>query len=535
MQPEAAALAALRAHLPGWVGFAPLALVLLAALLAAVGAHLAVSIALRPFLRVPADAHWTERARLGWPARATAASAPMLAAIVLGLGFGELVGPLSLVPPTWVGLLAGVAAFVAAYPQIERVSRRVCGRHVPARERLAGQGIVFLVLRPHGLIVLLAVVLMPTDPLGATIGGALVLALLTAVAFGAGLRLAGALGLARPADARLARLVDACAEKVGVHPRRVWLLRYAMVNAFALPRSGQLAVTEEAAAKLTDDELASVIAHELGHLGEPRRVQLVRTVGLFAVFPLALFRPITAPIDDPLDRLLVLLLVLLFVLLVLRLVRRTSRKMEERADAVAHAHDDEEGGYARALERLHTLNLIPAVMGSKRMAHPHLYDRLIATGRRPDYPRPAAPPRGATRFAVLALLTICLGGVGVTAIGPFVVDPAQHSIVALAVTGGSTDTIGGEGRARLRAGHLEEAIPFYRAAAALDPGSVYWQAELARLLAGAGHCHEAMRAAGVAMGRAHPENHPPLDYMRRVLRDVERSCLPRPELPNTPR
>lgn len=35
------------------------------------------------------------------------------------------------------------------------------------------------------------------------------------------------------------------------------------------------------------------------------------------------------------------------------------------------------------------LNLLPAVEAKGRATHPHLYDRLIAAGVTPDFPRPA--------------------------------------------------------------------------------------------------------------------------------------------------
>ena len=73
------------------------------------------------------------------------------------------------------------------------------------------------------------------------------------------------------------------------------------------------------------------------------------------------------------------------------LVRRLGRRMEIRADAVALEHQGEAGIYARALGRLYEQNQMPAVMPERRQVHPHLYDRLLAAGVTPDYPRPAAP------------------------------------------------------------------------------------------------------------------------------------------------
>jgi hypothetical protein len=51
------------------------------------------------------------------------------------------------------------------------------------------------------------------------------------------------------------------------------------------------------------------------------------------------------------------------------------------------------GIYACALEKLYRENQSPAVNASKRATHPHLYDRMIAAGITPDFPRPARPKR----------------------------------------------------------------------------------------------------------------------------------------------
>jgi hypothetical protein len=84
-------------------------------------------------------------------------------------------------------------------------------------------------------------------------------------------------------------------------------------------------------------------------------------------------------------------------LLVARFGGGLARRLETRADA--HAHHVESGApgaargvYARALSRLGEVNLIPAV-GWAAGTHPHLYDRLLAAGQEPDFPRPPPPSR----------------------------------------------------------------------------------------------------------------------------------------------
>jgi hypothetical protein len=65
--------------------------------------------------------------------------------------------------------------------------------------------------------------------------------------------------------------------------------------------------------------------------------------------------------------------------------------MEKRADKIAAENQAQDGIYAHALEKLYCDSLIPAVSSSNRKAHPHLYDRMLAAGIQPDYPRPAKP------------------------------------------------------------------------------------------------------------------------------------------------
>jgi Zn-dependent protease with chaperone function len=499
-----AALAAVRGELPWWAPLAPLAYVAYAGLAALIGTHLAVTLALLGNRGVTAEMHWTERARRAWAARTLASGAPLLGAVLLGIAGGSLVGPISIAPGGVVGLLAGIAAFVAAYPQIGRVERIVRGRSISLRERVAGQAFAFLALFPHVLIVLIGGALMPAEAVPAIAVGALLFAALLGVAMGAGLRACVALGLAYPADARLQSIVDACAEKVGVRAKRVWLVRWPTVNALAFPRTGELAYTEEAAAKLTDEELAGVTAHELGHLGEPRSVVLARSVALFALYPIALIRPIVHAFDDAsLVRGATVALALVLVGFALALVaQRIARRMEERADAVAHAHEEDPGAYARALERIYELNLVPAVLRAKRPVHPHLYDRLTGAGLTPEYPRPAPPPRAASLVGTLALVAALSGAIMAWSIGLVVAEGDGRSVLAVALRGAPADDLAALGEARWRAGDLEGAAPFYRAAAALRDDDPYWAVELARIDAAIGACDEAGVAFEVAMERA---------------------------------
>jgi hypothetical protein len=117
-------------------------------------------------------------------------------------------------------------------------------------------------------------------------------------------------------------------------------------------------------------------------------VVLGRVLASFFWFPFLFYRPAGYAIGagGP-------ILLGMAAVLVLGAAKRLGRRMEVRADKVAQAGEQDEGIYARALERVYQENLIPAVMPGKRHIHPHLYDRLLAAGAIPSYPRPKAAAR----------------------------------------------------------------------------------------------------------------------------------------------
>jgi Zn-dependent protease with chaperone function len=90
------------------------------------------------------------------------------------------------------------------------------------------------------------------------------------------------------------------------------------------------------------------------------------------------------------------------------MVRIVGRRMEKRADKAAASQEESAGTYARALEKLYQKNQMPAVNESRRKTHPHLYDRMLAAGIQPDFPRPK-PPNGFS--TVYALLWVLIGAV----------------------------------------------------------------------------------------------------------------------------
>jgi hypothetical protein len=71
--------------------------------------------------------------------------------------------------------------------------------------------------------------------------------------------------------------------------------------------------------------------------------------------------------------------------------------MEIRADVFGSRVHEDKSIYARALSKLYQANEVPAVMGRKRMAHPHLYDRLPQPGSRQTFRDRTLPPVGVAR------------------------------------------------------------------------------------------------------------------------------------------
>jgi Zn-dependent protease with chaperone function len=193
----------------------------------------------------------------------------------------------------------------------------------------------------------------------------------------------------KPAGQRLQQIVDATTAKMGdVQVRATWQLGGCLATAFAFPVTRELVFSERTMEICSDEEIAAICAHEVAHLKESKFILAARLLGSLCVFPLIFITPAVhwfGPIG--------LLLPYLLLLLMLRFTKWLSQRMEKRADKFALKEQVNEGGYARALEKLYRENQSPAVNVNNRQTHPHLYDRMIAAGITPDFPRPARPKR----------------------------------------------------------------------------------------------------------------------------------------------
>ena len=491
------AVEAARALLPAWVGWVnvglPLLLVFLLALTSIAGGA-AVALALRE--RTPGD-HWADRVRAAFPVRRAVSLAAATVFFIVAMVFEYFNGPLS---PVSYGVILGWGHLPVTVGAATLVWRRVARRLGDgSRGWTFGNAAVYLLLiLPQWIVIALVVILLPATPGMATIVLATGVVAVVFFFLGGGLVALHALGVARPASARLAAIVRATSDAVGIRPRRVYELRSSNANAYALPTIRHLAFTETALAVLDDEELAAVCAHELGHLAEPRLALAARCAEPLLVMAAAVL--VSSDFDLGPDVLAAILLAAVATHLGLRRLRR---RREAQADAVAHVHETAPGAHARALEKLHEVNRVPMVMRGRAHSHPDLYDRMAAAGAPVPPARPAPPARlptiaGVSTAAAIATAFAFASIVGLgsgLASGTF---DRRQNLWHIGVRGRGAQQLSVLGDLRWREGDAAEAITFRRAAVALDPS---YAPELVQALAGDGRCDEAESVFATARRR----------------------------------
>ena len=359
-------------------------------------AWLANRISLVPWRRSTA-AHWTERARLLWPARVSAAGNPFLIPVMLYLAH-RVLWPESAAGWVASGLVACLGALLGGYPLEREMFPRLRFRD------WLGEAAATWGLRFSGLIALLAATLWmpPHLEAGAWAVAGVYLAFHFAMQWGLAIRFLRWIGFARPADGRLRGIVAEAAGRMGIRPPTAWLLGGVHALAFALPVTRELLFSERLLEVCSGEELSAVCAHELAHLGESRGAVAGRLLGSLSLFPIIFIVPVIHDFG------LGFIALPMLTLLIGKFARWLSQRMEKRADQAATATQLNDGVYARALETLYRENQLPAVNVNDRQTHPHLYDRMLAAGITPDYPRPARPARmtttGMVYCAILGML-----------------------------------------------------------------------------------------------------------------------------------
>jgi Zn-dependent protease with chaperone function len=325
--------------------------------------------------------HWTERNAALYPHRTTSHACIGCLPIIAGLTDYGVRGH-------WV------SAFVAAY--LGAVAGSYPGDHYFFPDlkptlwlRIVGATIISELL--YYVVLACGMFVMPaTFSLGAMGIAGLTMAAILALEIGFGQQLMRLLGILKPADGNILDRVATVSAKRQVPVRRVWRLVGVAYQALAYTLAGSLAFTDPFIREMPADEVEAVIAHELGHLSEPRGLRLLRLAKIFWVLPILMFRPL----ESILGKALAIEAAASFIWIVRGSVRALGRKLEERADRFAVNEPDQSVAYGRALEHLSRLNYMPMVMnGRSRGTHPHTYDRMLACGITPDYPRPLPPPR----------------------------------------------------------------------------------------------------------------------------------------------
>ncbi len=394
---------------PGTLAWNPLALILACAATAALGTALACARTARH--RRGAPAPWPESARRNHPLALALALAPLaLAAGALPIAFA-FHGALAPWSPRTTGLACFAAGWLgaqlAAWPHA-RALRPELGFWRWQRDQLVGAALLKPAVAVVGAMLVACPAVLGSGSLATLVVGS---AALTFAMSPAALAFWERLGVLRPAPPSLRDEVLARAAHRGTRVSGVWILDAAQANGFALFGPRALMLTEPLLQVLDDEQRATVLDHELAHLGEPRARQWLYLSRSFGFLPFGLL-PAFVGSWGPWGGLIPPVLGLLFV----ALGSRTTRHLEERADeAAADSPEDQRTGrvYASALIELYRWNDAPAVVGA-RTGHPDLVDRVERAGMAWIGPRPEPPPRSALGDVLLpvgaALALFLIGG-----------------------------------------------------------------------------------------------------------------------------
>lgn len=348
--------------------------------LAAVLMALSNRIGMIPWKRA-AEAHWTERARLLWPVRVTS-TLNLFVLPVLLLNLHQIFSPETSAGVVPVALAGFLGALLGCYPSERRIFPGL-----GFRAWLHQVVVMWGIRAGYWGSLLAAGVLMPDhfgwETLAVAVG---YLGIHLAFVFGITLKLLRWGGFLIPAGEPLRLLVEPLAAARGIQVRATWELKGPMAVAVALPFTRELLFSRTLLEACPPEGITTICAHELAHLSESRNVRMGRLLGSLALFPFIFVRPLFHQfvLMGPIAAAAASILISVFS-------TRLARRMEQRADQQAATNEPDDGVYARALETVYRVNLYPAVTPNDRQTHPHLYDRMLAAGVTPDYPRPQKP------------------------------------------------------------------------------------------------------------------------------------------------
>lgn len=348
--------------------------------------------------RKAANEHWTERARLLFPARRNSFWQLLLLGAIASLSTSAF-----FVEPPRFGIIVLVLTMaggaLGTYPMVREI--RPGNSFRDWIKDIIGTWLLFFGV---SIALVVCIIFMPPK-----FGLEVWLYYLLLVGFICWLHWGGALlplrklGIIEPAPEQLRHLVERVSLRMNIRVRQTWLWHSSMANAMAFPVTGDLIFTGRLLETMPTEEQEAVCAHELGHLSESRGIAAIRILGSLAATPVALLTPTLSTYRLPGIAVLLCLMVVL-----IKLSQLVARKMEVRADTAA-TQDSSGVIYARALERLYEINQMPAVMPGNNQVHPHLYDRMLAAGITPAYGRPKAPVKlteGLVLLLVLLVVTV---------------------------------------------------------------------------------------------------------------------------------
>jgi Zn-dependent protease with chaperone function len=356
-------------------------LVLTSGLGAALITVMAMHFALIPW-RKSISAHWTERARLLWPARRVLLGILIACLAAAGVLPWMLEHQGDSTACYWAAIAGYFAGSFLSTREIEPRYTLPKWLHETFWQVLVQFGMLGIFI---WLLHTMPELMQSRDWLRFALGTLAVIVILTGVWL-------PVLYLFRKAkkspDLRLERLVDEMAAQTGIKPWRVYYGESPLARAAALIYMRSLVFTSRVLDVLDDDELRSIILHELAHLRESLGVRLSRLIPTLALMLITLMNPLLHHFGTA-----GLFWLVVVILLLLKLAKRIARRMEHHADDAAIQGSVDPAIYARALEKIYQANQLPAVMRGNNMVHPHLYDRMLAAGVTPDYPRPQPPGR----------------------------------------------------------------------------------------------------------------------------------------------
>jgi hypothetical protein len=349
---------------------------------------------------------WWERARRTFPARL----APVISAFVVGQItipiVGIYFGILGFRPPVATFVTIALIPFIGTTTVAMFMACIAAPRHKPIWYWFAGSISALLMRFPNTLIcgvLTCALYVVPHDlssVLFVLFVGAFAIGF---VAWGGGVLVARALGLAYPALPRAQHAADWAAERVGIRPSAVYEITWPYVRADVFIFSRYLVFTDAAATHLSDDELFALATREITFLQQPRLAGTLRIIDSTAIYFLLACSAIGATISRE-----AMMMGALITVIIAFAMRPFYRRAQLKADALAAGAAIDPAAALRAMTRQYELNLQPIVAVSNRSPDAHLYDRLVKAGLQPEFSRPPAPSRGRILLSVLTAASACV-------------------------------------------------------------------------------------------------------------------------------